>query len=204
VKRQQPDWTPEMLPAWKDDPGLTKATEGTVSYDCDTSDGPRIVTVYVRTALNTNDGLWFVTPISIISTADRAELAHSVVQHMINTWEKNPQWVHYQNQVTQMGLDQIRKGFQQLMSQMQAYHHEQRTAAMNQQVARFEAHQSAQQQQVSSFGEALTGLQTVSDPMTGSQFQVFSGPKANYYVNGVKVNFNVSRGLGFHQLTPVQ
>jgi len=87
---------------------------------------------------------------------------------------------------------------------MQAYHHEQRTAAMNQQVARFEAHQSAQQQQVSSFGEALTGLQTVSDPMTGSQFQVFSGPKANYYVNGVKVNSNVSRGLGFHQLTPVQ
>jgi hypothetical protein len=96
----------------------------------------------VRTALNTNDGLWFVTPISIISTADRAELAHSVVQHMINTWEKNPQWVHYQNQVTQMGLDQIRKGFQQFMSQMQAYHHEQRTAAMNQQVARFEAHQA--------------------------------------------------------------
>jgi hypothetical protein len=42
--------------------------------------------------------------------------------------------------------------------------------------------------------------------MTGSPFQVFSGPKANYYVNGngVKINSNVSPGLGFHQLTPVQ
>jgi hypothetical protein len=78
------------------------------------------------------------------------------------------------------------------MHQMQAYHQE-RTAAMN-------------QQQVSNFGEILTGVQSVSDPMTGSQFQVHSGPKANYYINGngVKINSNVSPGPGFHQLTPVQ
>jgi len=205
VKRRQPDWVPAMLPAWKNDPGTTKATEGTVSYDCDTSDGPRIITVYVRTALNTNDSLWFVTPISIISTADRAGLAHSMVQHMINSWEKNPRWVEHQNQVTQMGLDQIRRGFQQFMGQMQAYH-EQRTAAMNQQVARFESRQNAQAQQVSRFGEVLTGLQAVSDPMTGRQFQVFNGPKANYYINGkgVQINSNISPGADFHQLTPVQ
>ena len=196
------DWVPTMPPAWKDDPG-TSATEGSVAYDCETSDGPRIVTVYTRTALN--NGLWFVTPISIISTPDHAVLARTMVQHMIDTWQKNPQWVQYQNQITQMGLDEIRRGFRQFMGQMQAYH-DARTAAMNQQVARFESRQSAQAQQVSSFGEVLTGVQNVSDPMTGAQFQVFSGPRANYYVNGtgVKINSNISPGADFHQLTPVQ
>jgi hypothetical protein len=74
---------------------------------------------------------------------------------------------------------------------------------MNQQVAGYESHHASQAQQVSTWGETLTGLQNVSDPMTGTQFQVFSGPKANYYVNGnaVKINSDVSPGSGFHQLT---
>jgi hypothetical protein len=128
-----------------------------------------------------------------------------MVQHMIDSWEKNPQWAQYQNQMTQLGLERVGAGFQQFMRQMQAYH-EARTAAMNQQVAGFEARQNAQAQQVSSWGETLTGLQNVSDPMTGAQFQVFTGPKSNYYVNGngVKVNSDISPGPGFHQLTPVQ
>jgi hypothetical protein len=46
----------------------------------------------------------------------------------------------------------------------------------------------------------------VSDPMTGTQFQVFSGPNANYYTNGagVTVNSNLSPGSEFHQVTPMQ
>jgi hypothetical protein len=102
-------------------------------------------------------------------------------------------------------LDQVMANYRMWMSQMQAYHQE-RTAAMNQQVAGFEARQSAQAQQVSNFGEILTGVQSVSDPMTGSQFQVYSGPKANYYMdgNGDKINSNLSPGPGFHQLTPIQ
>ena len=200
VTRRHRDWVPTMPPAWADDPG-TKATEGGVAYDCDTSDGPRIVSVYARTALN--NGLWFVTPISIMATADRTALAHSVVQHMIDSWEKNQRWAQYQNQMTQVGLDQVRRGFQQFMSEVQAYHN-QRTAAMDQQVARFESRQNAQAEQVSRFGEILSGVQDVEDPMTGARFQVFSGPKANYYVNGngVKVNSNISPGPDFHQLTP--
>ena len=35
----------------------------------------------------------------------------------------------------------------------------------------------AQAQQVSNFGEILTGVQSVSDPMTGGQFQVTVGQK---------------------------
>ena len=65
---------------------------------------------------------------------------------MIDSWQKSPQWEQYQNQITQMGLEQIRAGFQQFLQQMQAYH-QARTAAMNPQVAHFESHQNAQAQQ---------------------------------------------------------
>jgi len=84
---------------------------------------------------------------------------------------------------------------------MQVYH-QQRTAAMNQQVSQFESRQNAQAGQVSSWGNILTGLTNVSDPQTGAQFQVFSGPKANYYVNGQgqAINSNLNPGGDFHQV----
>jgi len=76
---------------------------------------------------------------------------------------------------------------------------------MNQQVSQFELRQSAQAAQVSSWGNTLTGLTNVYDPSTGTQFQMFSGPKSNYYVNGNgdKVNSNVNPGNGFHQVFDV-
>jgi hypothetical protein len=42
-------------------------------------------------------------------------------------------------------------------------------------------------------------------PATGTQFQIFSGPKANYYINssGVTINSNLSPGAGFHQVNQV-
>lgn len=85
---------------------------------------------------------------------------------------------------------------------MQCYH-QQREAAMNQQVAHYESQQHAQAQQVSGWGETLTGLTTVYDSTTGTQFQVFSGPKANYYRNGrgVTVNSSLCPGADFHQVT---
>ena len=65
--------------------------------------------------------------------------------------------------------------------------------------------QQAQAAQVSSWGNTLTGLTNVYDPSTGTQFQVFSGPKSNYYVNGLgdKINSNVNPGYGFHQVQEV-
>jgi hypothetical protein len=59
--------------------------------------------------------------------------------------------------------------------------------------------------QVSSWGNILTGLTNVVDPVTGTQFQVFSGPKSNYYINGVgdKINSNLSPGASFHQMENV-
>ena len=199
---RQSGWTPTMPPAWLKFPG-DRATQATVSYDCTTSDGPRIVSVFARSNLHSSSKFWNVDPIiSIIATPDAASLAQSMTQHMIDSWQENAQWDEYQKKMTQMGLDQIRASFGQFMQQMQIFH-QQREAAMNQQVAHYESQQHAQAQQVSGWGETLTGLTTVSDSNTGTQFQVFSGPKANYYTNGngVTVNSNLSPGAGFHQVT---
>jgi hypothetical protein len=198
------DWTPAMPPAWRSDKGAT-VTEASVSYGCDTSDGPRAVMVYARSTLSRGIGLWQVDPlISFIATPESVPLAESMIQHMIDSWEENPQWEDYQKEITQYGLEQIRAGFSQFIQQMQAYH-QQREAAMNQQVAGFQAQQNAQAQQVSGWGQALTGVTTVSDSTTGTKFQIFSGPKANYYTNGngVTINSNLSPGPGFHQVNPV-
>jgi hypothetical protein len=200
------DWSPTLPATWQIS-GAMRTTEGGAAYECSTSDGPRIATVYARTTLyGGNANFWVVDPvISIIATPDGTPLAHSIIQHMIESWEKNPQWANYQNRVTQMGLQQIQAGFRQFMQQMQAYH-EQRTAAMNQQVASFQSRQDAQARQVSNWGDILTGVQKVSDPQTGREFQVFSGPKANYYTNGtgITINSNVSPGANFRQVNPVQ
>lgn len=124
-----------------------------------------------------------------------------MTQHMMDSWERNPQWVQYQKRLTQIGLAQIQAAFGQFMQQMQQFH-QQFTRSMNQQVAGYYARQNAQAQQVSGWCDNINGLTNVSDPKTGAQFQVFSGPKSNYYVNGlgVKVNSNISPGPEFHQM----
>jgi hypothetical protein len=200
-----PDWNPSMPAAWQAAPN-GQPNAGSVAYDCASSEGPRVALVYARTTLFPATGLWVVDPmISVIAASGSAQQAYSMVQRMMDSWQENPQWKEYQDRMTQVGLAQIRANFGQFMQQMQAYDRA-RTAAMNQQVAGFEARQNAQAHQVSEWGEILTGVQTVRDPQTGNQFQVFSGPKANYYMNGtgVKINSNISPGPDFHQLTPVQ
>jgi hypothetical protein len=141
------------------------------------------------------------TPVSILCVPDHCAQAREMTQHMIDSWEKNPQWVQYQNQLTQAGLQRIRENFGQFMQQMQQFH-QQFTQSMNQQLAGYYARQNAQAKQVSGWCDTINGLTNVTDPKTGNQFQVFTGPKSNYYENGlgVKVNSNVSPGPDFHQL----
>jgi hypothetical protein len=201
ITRRQSDWTLTLPQAWQNEAGA-RSTEASVAYDCATSNGPRIVNVYARTSIHGNDGLWMVDPIiSIIAKPEDLNLAQQMTQHMINSWQETPRWKQHQEEMTQMGRDQIKRDFGQFMQQMQVYH-QQREAAMNQQVSQFESRQQAQAAQVSSWGNTLTGLTNVYDPSTGTQFQVFSGPKSNYYVDGLgdKVNSNVSPGPGFHQV----
>jgi hypothetical protein len=200
---RQTGWTLTLPPAWQSEAGA-RVTQATVAFDCPTSDGPRIAEVFARNTLHPASGLWQVDVLSLIAAPDVTPLAQSMIQHMIESWQESPQWKQYQDQMTQMGLDQIRVGFGQFLRQMQAYH-QQRETAMNQQVAHFESQQHAQAQQVSGWGETLTGLTNLRDTTTGQQFQVFSGPKSNYYTNGngVTINSNLSPGAGFHQVEQV-
>ena len=192
------DWKPALPAAWGDPSG--RSADGEVSYTCATSDGPRVISVFSRNTLYQGQGFWTAMPISILCAPDRCEQARAMTQHMIDSWEKNPQWVQYQNQMTQVGLQQIRASFGQFMQQMQQFH-QQFTQSMNQQVAGYYARQNAQARQVSGWCDNINGLTNVTDPKTGSQFQVFSGPKSNYYQNGlgVKINSNVSPGADFYQ-----
>ena len=198
-------WKPTVPATWGDPNG--RASDGDVAYNCDSSDGPRIASVYSRNTVYQGQGysFWMAMPVSILCAPDRCEQARSMTQHMMESFEKNPQWVAYQNQLTQVGLAQIRASFGQFMQQMQQFH-QQFTQSMNQQVAGYYARQNAQARQVSGWCDTINGLANVRDPKTGSQFQVFSGPKSNYYINGlgVKVNSNISPGPEFHQLEVIE
>ncbi len=201
----QSDWKPTMPPAWRQDPPPVRITDASLEFNCDSSDGPRTANVYAATAIHGNDGLWMVDMIiTVLATPDRLQQARAMTQHMIDTWEETPQWKIHQEQMTQIGLGQMRAEFQKFMQQMAVYHQE-RTAAMNQQVAGFEKRMQQQADQVTSFGNILTGVTNLVDPVTGTHFQDFTGPKANYYGNGagVRINSNINPGNGFYQLINV-
>jgi hypothetical protein len=194
-------WIPTIPAGWADPNG--RSSDGSASYNCDSSDGPRIATVVTQNTLFQGQGyaFWVATPVSILCAPDRCEQAVAVTQHMMDSWQKNEKWVQYQSRMTQAGLDQIRASFGQFMQEMQQFH-QQFTQSMNQQVAGYYADQNAEARQVSSWCDTINGVTNVTDPKTGNQFQVWTGPKSNYYINGlgVKINSNISPGPDFHQL----
>ncbi len=199
-------WQPTLPAAFKPDQNAQKVTYGGAAYRCVTSAGPRVALVYAVTVVypsSYGSGLWVVNPlVSILTTPSDEPTATSVAQRMLNTWEKNPQWVAYQNKLTQVGLQAVMSNFQNFVQQMQAFD-QARRSAMNAQVAGFESRMGAQAAQVSSFGDTLTGLQNATDPMTGDSFQVWTGPKSGYFkdASGNVINSNISPGAGFHQIS---
>lgn len=198
----QSDWTPTMPPQWKEQETPVRITDASLAFNCESSDGPRIANVYAVTAVHGRDGLWMVDfMITVLATPDRLAQARAMTQRMINSWQENPQWKTRQEQITQEGLENMQADFRQFMQQMAVYH-QQRTQAMNQQVAGFEKRMQQQADQVTSFGNILTGVTNLRDPVTGATFQDFTGPKSNYYINGqgVRVNSNLSPGPSFTQM----
>jgi hypothetical protein len=149
-------------------------------------------------AIHGTDGLWMVDPIiSII--AKPHDLAQA--QRLIDSWRETPEWKLHKAEMTQMILSPMQSEFKGFIRQMLVYHR-QRESAIHQQVSQFESRQNALAAPVSSFGYTLIGLTKVYDPSMGSQFQMFSGPRSNYYVigNGDKANSSVNPGNGFDQV----
>ncbi len=198
---QPSNWKPTM-PAALQTANAQTTTDATVEYACGSTAGPRLATVYVRTSLYSETAFWQADPVlSAITTPNLMPVAQAVLQHALNTFQVDPQWQQHQQQMTQEGLQVIQQDYETFLKQtratMQAY-----SSSMSQQAAGFERQQNASQAQSSKWGETLTGLQDAHDPQTGQNFQVWTGPNSNYYINGLgdKRNANSLPAPGYHQL----
>jgi len=180
------------------------STGGQVTYKCSGSRGDRIAYAYAVTTLNQN--LWTVPVLaSFLAPPDSVPLARSVVQHAAQTFQISPQWTKKQQQEDQLGMEYQRARQQQRLAALgqQVQQFEQQMSAMRNQVAAFERGQAQQAKQVEQFDQALRGVTPTVDPY-GNQQEVWTGPYANYYKNGlgVVVNSTDSPGAGWTRLKP--
>ena len=89
-------------------------------------------------------------------------------------------------------MGQQMRQFENRMNAMQnqVANFERGQAAMQSQVGQFEQRQDAFANQVQSFDNALVGVTPTTDPLTGERHDVWTGPKANYYRNGLGETIN--------------
>jgi hypothetical protein len=185
-------------------PGSEHSTSGQVTYKCSRPRGDRIAYAYART--NPAPNLWTVTLLaSFLAPPESVPLARNVLEHATQTFQVTPQWTQKQQQEDQAGLEYQRARQQQRLAALgqQVQQFEQQMAAMRNQVSAFEAGQERQAKQVDEFDQALRGVTPTVDPY-GNQQEVWTGPYANYYKNGlgVVVNSTDSPGAGWTQLKP--
>ncbi len=200
---------PSPVPRFVLEPGElqpTQSSAGQVSYDCPGSAGPRVAYVSSETMLF--GGFWLVPRVvSYVAPADQAALARAVMLHMTASYHEQPAWTTQQKQYDADAVQYQRRRQQGRMQviQQQVAQFETNMQAMQNQVNSFERGQAAQQKQVDGFLNALNGITPTVDPY-GNPHNVFTGPKANYWINGVgqTVNSTDSPGPDFKQLTPTQ
>jgi len=193
---------PDYLPQ---EGGAVQSSGGQIAYRCDTQSGARVVFAYAKTVLY--QGLWQVPAmISFVAPPDKAATARAIALHCAGSFKISPAWVEYQKQMDAQGLQyqKMRQAgrIQQLQAQVQQF--EAQMQAMQNQVNAFEQHQAAQAAQVQSFTNALNGITPTTDPLTGEKRDVWTGPNANYWVNGAGqvVNSTDAPAAGWRQIQP--
>jgi hypothetical protein len=193
---------PDYLPQ---EQNAAQSTAGQIAYRCEAAGGTRVVLAYVRTSLY--QGIWQVpTIVSLVAPPEKAAMAKSIALHCARSLAISPEWLEYQKRMDAEGLQYQRMRQQgrirDLQAQVQQF--EARMQAMQSQVNAFERHQAAQAAQVESFTNVLNGVTPTTDPLTGEARNVWTGPNANYWVNGVGqvVNSNSAPSASWHQLQP--
>ncbi len=193
---------PDYLPQ---EQNAAQTSTGQIAYRCETPDGTRVVFAYTRTTLY--QGIWQVqTMVSFVTPPEKASMAKSIALRCAHSLEISPEWLEYQKRMDAEGLQYQRMRQQgrirDLQSQVQQF--EARMQAMQSQVNAFERHQAAQAAQVESFTNVLNGVTPTTDPLTGERRDVWTGPNANYWVNGLGqvVNSNSAPSAGWRQLQP--
>lgn len=182
-----------------------QSSGGQIAYRCDTQGGARVMFAYAKTALS--QGIWQVpTMVSFVAPPDKAATARAIALHCVGSLKVSPAWLEYQKRMDAEGLQyqKMRQAgrIQELQAQVQQF--EARMQAMQNQVNAFEQHQAAQAAQVNSFTNVLNGITPTTDPLTGEQRDVWTGPNANYWVNGAGqvVNSTNAPAAGWRQIQP--
>ncbi|HTS10522.1 MAG TPA: hypothetical protein VMH00_00255 [Candidatus Limnocylindrales bacterium] len=183
---------------------LRQSTTGQVTYKCSSAAGERTAYAYART--NDMSTLWQVgTLVSFLAPPDRVAAARAILLHASETFHLDPQWVEKQKQEDAYGLQYQRMRQQQRLQALgrQVQQFEQQMQAMRNQVSAFERGQAQRQAQFEKFDQALRGVTPTIDPL-GNEREVWTGPYANYYRNGlgVVVNSPTNPGAGWTQLKP--
>ena len=185
------------------DSTVAQSSGGQTAFRCEAGSGARVAFAYAKTALAGN--IWQATTVvSYFAPPDQIAAVRDIVTHCAKSFQLNPQWIEYQKQKDAEGLeyqrirqqgriDGLKIQMQQFAAKMQA---------MQNQVNAFERRQNAQAAQVESFTNALVGITPTTDPLTGENRQVWTGPKSNYWVNGLGqvVNSTNAPAAGWRQL----
>jgi len=179
-----------------------QATAGQVAYRCASSAGPRIAYVYAKTSLF--DGFWQVSMLaSYVAPAGRVAQARTFLYHLSDTLKLSPRWIEHQKQMDKDALvyQQQRQQQRRRAISLEAAQFEMKMQSMRDQVGAFERRQAAQAKQVEDFTNALNGITPTTDPL-GNRHDVSTGPKANYWINGMGqvVNADTSPGPGWQPL----
>ncbi len=159
---------------------------GQIAWRCSSPNGPRVVFAYTQTAQA--NGIWQASIVlSFIAPPEKAELARSIMLKMAESFHLNPAWIEHQKQMDADGFEYQRMRQQGRIAaiQQQMRQFEAQMQAMQNQVNAFEQRQAAQVNQVKNFTNALIGVTPTTDPLTGEQRDVWTGTKANYWVNGL-------------------
>lgn len=183
--------------------GAGKTSAGQIAWRCTTPDGPRVVFAYTRTVQG--NGIWQApTIVSFIAPPEKSALARGIALRMAGSFRLSPAWVEHQKQMDAEGMQyqRLRQQGRVAAIQQQMRQFEAQMQAMQSQVNSFESHQAAEAAQFQSFDNALIGVTPTTDPLTGEQRDVWTGTKANYWVNGLGqvVNSTDAPAAGWRQL----
>lgn len=191
---------PDLVPT---DASISQSSTGQTAFHCDTDAGPRVAFAYAKTA-RTGDIWQAVALISYLAAPNQVPAAQEIILHAAKSFHLNPEWIEYQKRMDADGLQYQRARQQQRMIelQQQVQQFESKMRAMQDQVKAFERRQDAQAHQVEGFTNTLVGLTPTTDPLTGENRLVWTGPKDNYWVNGLGqvVNSTNAPAAGWRQL----
>lgn len=167
------------------DSSATQSSGGETAFRCGTGPSARVAFAYTKTALFGQ--IWQATSvISYLAPADQIAQVRDIITHCVKSFQVSPQWTNYQKQQDAEGLQYQRLRQQGRMAdlQMQVQQFAAKMQAMQNQVNSFERRQNAQAAQVEGFTNVLNGVTPTTDPLTGENRLVWTGPKSNYWVNG--------------------